>query len=186
MPVDDIEFGLSGPVHFCAAVKAAPKAGSVVHFAAAVHSRLAHQYMRVCASPSYIATRGVPVKLGDLSTHTAVLYGRGSQVLPWQFTRRHGDIATVTPPHKLRLDDLGAIRDAVIAGAGLAWLPWWLVRNDLAEGRLVPVLDALTSHVTDTHAVWPEATHLPLRVRVAIDALAAELPRVTEMNDFKT
>ncbi|WP_144259446.1 hypothetical protein [Methylocystis sp. ATCC 49242] len=38
MPVDDIEFGLSGPVHFCAAVKAAPKAGSVVHFAAAVHN----------------------------------------------------------------------------------------------------------------------------------------------------
>nr|WP_084678893.1 transposase [Methylocystis sp. ATCC 49242] len=39
MPVDDIEFGLSGPVHFCAAVKAAPKAGSVVHFGADVHSK---------------------------------------------------------------------------------------------------------------------------------------------------
>lgn len=43
MPVDDIEFGLTGPVHFCAAVKAAPKAGSVVHFAAAVHSAIADE-----------------------------------------------------------------------------------------------------------------------------------------------
>ena len=38
MPVDDIELGLAGLVHFCATVKAAPKAGSVVHFAAAVHN----------------------------------------------------------------------------------------------------------------------------------------------------
>jgi hypothetical protein len=37
MPVDDIELGLAGPVHFCAAVKAARNAGSVVHFAAAVY-----------------------------------------------------------------------------------------------------------------------------------------------------
>ena len=40
MPVDDIESGLAGPVHFCAAVTAARKAGSVVHFAAAVHNRV--------------------------------------------------------------------------------------------------------------------------------------------------
>ena len=38
MPVDDIELGLAGLVHFCATVKAAPKAGSVVQLSAAVHN----------------------------------------------------------------------------------------------------------------------------------------------------
>ena len=30
--------------------------------------------------------------------------------------------------------------------------------------------------VSDSHAIWPRTPHLPMRVRVAVDALAAELP----------
>ncbi|WP_405125008.1 LysR substrate-binding domain-containing protein [Ralstonia pseudosolanacearum] len=142
--------------------------------------RLARQYMQVCASPSYLEANGTPATLDDLAAHTAILYGRGGQLLPWQFSEDGGAATTVTPPHRLRLDDLGAICDAAVAGAGLAWLPWWLVQDNVAAGRLVAVLDTRTSHITDTYAVWPEAAHLPLRVRVAIDALAAELPGVTE------
>lgn len=142
--------------------------------------KLAHQYMQVCSSPSYIIAKGAPATLDELAGHTAVLYGRSGQLLPWQFSIGGSEVTTITPPHRLRFDDLGAICDAAIAGAGLAWLPWWLVRDKIAEGSLVTVLDMMTSHITDTYAVWPEAAHLPLRVRVAIDALTAELPGVTE------
>ena len=84
-----------------------------------------------------------------------------------------------TPPSRLRFDDLGAIRDAALTGHGLAWLPLWLIGEDVAAGHLRIVLGAEPAHAFDSHALWPQATRLPLRVRLAIDALAADLPALT-------
>jgi DNA-binding transcriptional LysR family regulator len=81
----------------------------------------------------------------------------------------------------LRFDDLEAIADAASEGFGLAWLPCWLIRERVRSGALVQVLGDHTGLVIDSHAVWPQTPTLPVRVRLAIDALAAELPLATEM-----
>lgn len=77
----------------------------------------------------------------------------------------------------MRFDDVGTIREAARDGHGLAWLPCWLIRDDVAAGRLVTVPPDLPAHVFESHALWPRAAQLPLRVRRAIDALAAALPQ---------
>ena len=46
----------------------------------------------------------------------------------------------------------------------------------VAQGALVAVLAHVTPMTFETHALWPPGPHLPLRVRLAIDALAAGLP----------
>ena len=145
--------------------------------------RVAHQHMRVCAAPAYLDAAGIPETLDDLSDHRAVLYGRPGRVRSWVFPTLVGQPKEIVPPSKMRFDDLGAIRDAAVAGQGLAWLPCWLIRDDVAEGRLVTVLDDVPAHVFETHALWPQTPHLPLRVRLAIDALAAALPVATSMLD---
>lgn len=58
-------------------------------------------------------------------------------------------------------------------------VPDWLVRNRLRAGTLAPVLANVPQLVSDVHLVWPETPYLPTRVRVAIDALAAEVPSLT-------
>ena len=143
--------------------------------------RVAQQHMRVCAAPSYLAAMGVPKGLADLERHQAILYGRAGRVLNWRFPGEAGAAREITPPSRLRFDDLGAIRDAVVAGHGLAWLPCWLIRPEIVSGRLVTVLEDLPSHVFDTRALWPQTAHMPLRVRLALDALAAELPERTSL-----
>ena len=42
----------------------------------------------------------------------------------------------VAPAASLRLDDLQAIADAAIAGAGLAWLPCWMLARYVGTGEL--------------------------------------------------
>lgn len=148
--------------------------------------RVAHQHMRVCAAPAYLDAAGVPQRLADLMHHRAVLYGRPARVRSWLFPRRDGPPDEITPPSRMRFDDLGAIRDAALDGHGLAWLPCWLIRDDVAARRLTTVLDHLPSHVFDTHALWPRTPHLPLRVRLAIDALAATLPATTAPPETST
>jgi DNA-binding transcriptional LysR family regulator len=78
----------------------------------------------------------------------------------------------------LRFNDLEAIADATVAGIGLAWLPCWLIRDRVLSGELVRVLDDRPGIVLDTHALWLQTPHLPLRVRLAVDALAEALPKV--------
>ena len=79
---------------------------------------------------------------------------------------------------RLQLDDLEAVADAATAGLGLAWLPEWLVRERLLTGALVSVLDDQPGAAMDCHALWPAAPHMPLRLRLAVDALVEQLPKV--------
>jgi DNA-binding transcriptional LysR family regulator len=137
--------------------------------------------MTVCASPNYLAKHGRPETLEDLSTHQAITYGRDVQCRKWQFPTSNGGLLDATPSSRLRLDDLEAIADAAEAGHGLAWLPCWLIRDRVRSGLLVPLLGDVPRLVFKTHALWPVTPHLSLRVRLAINAIAAELPGYAEL-----
>ncbi len=136
--------------------------------------RIAQEEMIVCASPTYVARHGAPVAPEELSAHTAIVYTRNGRTQIWRFPRGKLTPAEVSPPTRLRLDDLGAILDAAVAGYGLAWLPNWLVAENLRTGSLVPLFGGTPALTTDICALWPEAPYLPVRVRVAIDTLVEE------------
>ena len=131
---------------------------------------------RVCASPAYLAAQGTPRSVADLAAHQILHYRHADRVHAWQLPDASGRIAELPLRSRLLIDDLEVIADAAVAGMGLAWLPEWLVRERLASGALVSVLDELPGAVMDCHALWPSGPHTPLRVRVAIDALVQQLP----------
>ncbi|MBB2972980.1 LysR family transcriptional regulator [Mesorhizobium sp. RMAD-H1] len=138
--------------------------------------RIAHHHMVVCAAPSYVEMHGRPDRIEDLDRHQAILYSRPGWIHPWLFPREGKSPTEVTPPARLRLDDLDAIADAAAAGMGLAWLPSWLVRDHVRTGALVPLLADLPPYVFENYALWLRTPHLPLKTRLAVDALAAGLP----------
>jgi DNA-binding transcriptional LysR family regulator len=137
----------------------------------------ARQRMVVCASPSYLEMHGRPRRIEDLSRHHAIIYRRSGRARPWLFPRNEQTPLDVMPVNRLRLDDLDAIADAAAAGMGLAWLPSWLVRERIQAGALVPLLPDQPEFLYDCHALWLQTPHLPLKVRLAVDALAAALPK---------
>jgi len=143
--------------------------------------RIALQRMTVCGAPSYVAEQGAPTRLRDLERHQAIVYCRAGAVKPWTFPSNESEPIEMVPPSRFRFDDLRAMADAAVAGLGLTWLPCWLIRDDVRAGKLVPLLADQPRLVFETHALWPETPHLPFRVRMAIDALAAELPGDTEL-----
>lgn len=159
---------------FDLAVRNAPLADAPVLTA----RRIARQLMVVCAAPAYVEARGAPEALAELPEHEVVAYWRTGEVKPWWFPTADGPPAAVTLRSRYRLDDIEAIAEAAVAGLGLAWLPEWLVRDRLRSGDLVLVLDRQPGIAFDTFAVWPQTPHLPMRVRLAIDALAAGVPKL--------
>jgi DNA-binding transcriptional LysR family regulator len=138
--------------------------------------RLAYQRMTVCAAPAYLEARGSPRTPQELGDYDAIAYGRSGRIREWSFPRDNAPPLALTPPARLRFDDLEAIADAAVAGMGLAWLPCWLIRDRTLSGELVRVLDDWPGALFDIYAVWPQTPHLPLRVRLAVDTLAQTLP----------
>ncbi|MEO5796908.1 MAG: LysR family transcriptional regulator [Rhodoferax sp.] len=140
--------------------------------------KLVEQRKVVCASPAYLAARGRPLNKAELAGHSILLYRRADRIHVWQLPDATGRIGDTPLSSRLLLDDLETIADAAAASLGLAWLPEWLVRERLRTGALVSVLDDQPGATMDCHALWPNAPHMPLRLRLAVDALVAQLPRV--------
>ncbi|MCG5479305.1 LysR family transcriptional regulator [Sinorhizobium alkalisoli] len=155
------------------------RTGTLEDKAGVIARRIARQRMVVCASPSYLKVHGRPLRTGDLSSHHAIVYRRSGPVPPWLFPRNGQPPVEVTPLHRLRLDDLDAIADVATAGMGLAWLPYWLVRGRIQAGALVELLPDEPGFLYDAFAVWLPTPHLPVKVRLAVNALAAALPQFT-------
>jgi DNA-binding transcriptional LysR family regulator len=154
--------------------------GAVGEGAGLTTRRIVHQRMTVCASPSYLAAHGTPRGVPDLERHHAIVYSRSGRARAWLFPQEVGAPIEVTPRNRFRFDDLEAIADAAAAGLGLAWLPCWLIRDRLQAGALVRVLKDYPGLVLDSHALWLQTPHLPLRIRMTVDALAAALPKIME------
>jgi DNA-binding transcriptional LysR family regulator len=153
----------------------AVRVGTLPDSASLAARRLGAQRMGICAAPSYLAQRGHPTDLDDLHTHRTIAYSRGGRVVPWRL-RDKDQARELRVDSRVCFDDLQVIADAAVAGAGLAWLPCWLVGRHVSAGELTLVMDSERVLAADIHAVWPKARYLPAKIRVAVDALAAKIP----------
>lgn len=142
--------------------------------------QLGAQRMGIWASPTYLARHGRPENLHDLAGHVGIVYGRAPLNCPWRIRDDQGGFRNVQIRSQIRLDDLEAIVDAAASGAGLAWLPCWLVARHIRADELELLTDGADVAVTAIHAVWPHTRYMPTKTRSAIDALACGIPAMME------
>lgn len=128
--------------------------------------------MVLVASPAYLASRGTPRRLEQLARHEALVFRLPSsgRDRPWSL-RRQGEAVQLQPAARLRIGDGEALVEAAVQGFGIAQLPDYFVRRQLADGALAEVLPGLRPAPLPVSLVWPAARMLPHRVRLAIDAL---------------
>lgn len=154
----------------------AVRIGELADSGSLIARRLGEHGMLLCASSDYLWRSGEPSTLDALSRHQAVGYLHAGTVLPWQLRGENGELQSFRPPAKMMMDDMQGIVDAVSAGAGIAWLPEWLVRDRLVAGTLVEIMRGESSLSFPVNVVWPYMPYQPLKVRLAVDKLVAELP----------
>ncbi|NPE54145.1 LysR family transcriptional regulator [Dickeya dadantii] len=142
--------------------------------------RLVSQRKVLCAAPAYLAAKNEPRSLEDLSEHDLLAYWRKDHGMPWRLPDSTGELVDIQVTSRMRFNDLEVVADAAVEGMGIAWLPHWLIRERIQRGALVEIWGDRPGAVMECYAVWPAAHHLPLRCRLAIDVLAAELPNGLE------
>jgi len=123
------------------------------------------------ASPDLIARLGLPETPDDLSRFESLSQTSRTGEHVFTLTAPDGQVHRVRHDPRLVTDDLEALRQAAIAGGGVAALPRLLVCGDIEAGRLVPLLPDHEPPGGLAHVVFPSRRGLIPAVRLFIDAL---------------
>jgi DNA-binding transcriptional LysR family regulator len=136
-----------------------------------VARKLAPNRSVVCASPAYLKKFGAPRHPGDLADHRCIILAQTAGPNPvWNFQGKDGPIAAhVSGPIVCNSGEV--VRDAAIAGLGLAIKSTWDVGQELKAGRLKTVLDDFMVPAPNIYAVYPHSRHLSPKVRCFVDFL---------------
>src|SRR5215468_4342490 len=145
--------------------------------------RLAGFRFTVCGAPGYLAQRGTPVELADLADHNCLIYSDSPFGKEWRFLAEDGSEQGVPLSGNFRANSAEALRLATLAGQGLICAPRFLVANDLAAGRLVPVLTRFQTPELTINALYPHRRHLSAKVRIFLDLLARHFRETAAWSD---
>lgn len=127
----------------------------------------------LCATPAFLAAHGTPASPADLTAARCLLNLNMSPRNRWPFSRQgQREVAEVSGG--LQIDNGEALRAALLADAGIAYMPTELVAADLAAGRVVHLLPDWETMTLPIQLVHP-SRRVTRRVAALMESIANEL-----------
>ncbi|USI77344.1 LysR substrate-binding domain-containing protein [Sphingopyxis sp. USTB-05] len=125
-------------------------------------------------APGYFERKGMPQNHVELPRFDLLATGTVDRRQRWPL---HTETEQVTVEFSPRLvcNDLNLLRHAVRSELGIATLPAFLCKSDLAEGKLVEVLPGWQAPDMSFYALFADPKGVPVRVRSLIDYLTEKL-----------
>ncbi|SAK95251.1 LysR family transcriptional regulator [Caballeronia arationis] len=144
-----------------------------------VAKRLAANRRLLCAAPSYVASRGMPLTAHDLTRHSCIGIRQGDEAYGvWRLTSGRG---ASRKTEAVRVNGTLTTNDGEIAvkwaldGHGILMRAEWDIKQYLADGSLVLVLPDHETPNADIFAVYSQRHQMSNRIRAFVDFLALEL-----------
>ena len=131
----------------------------------------------VCASPAYLARRGMPRTPLHLLEHNCLTFRSDESQATWRFLQEDR-LTELRVTGSLRSEHGDVLREAALGNLGIVLLPAWSVGDDLLTGRLTGLL--LDYQATpfdfdaDLYVVTHRARHRALKVRLFLEFLHQE------------
>jgi DNA-binding transcriptional LysR family regulator len=138
-----------------------------------VARRLDDHVRVLCASPAYLRRHGTPERVEDLAQHACLALIVGGEVVPWPLQERAGPrkLRALTLNSPLAMSSPLSLREAALFGAGIADLPRYLIDQDLAAGRLVPVLEPEARSTRGVYVLYAQAPVISAKIRSFVEHL---------------
>ncbi|MCZ2720409.1 LysR family transcriptional regulator [Marinomonas sp. 15G1-11] len=138
-----------------------------------LHARpLGRSLLYIVASPDYLAKRGFPRKSSDLIHHDTIGFSAPKTLNDWPLKGFSGlNPALITSNGE-------TIRQLTLMGNGISCLSGFMVKKDIAEGRLVPLLEnekISLSGREQINAVYYKSSSVAKRISAFIDFIQPKL-----------
>jgi DNA-binding transcriptional LysR family regulator len=140
-----------------------------------VYRRLGPNRQVICASPEYIALRGLPRALEDLDRHDCIAHSARSTPRLWHLIGPDGEQISAPINGRPTINSALAVRQAALEGLGIIELNSYLVGDDIVAGRLVRLLPQYRPKELHFYAIYAERRFLAPKIRVFVDAMIARI-----------
>lgn len=130
----------------------------------------------ICASPDYIAQRGIPETPAALSQHDCIHQSAINNVPEWPF-RVQGSVHKITISGKFKTNHIEAAIDACCCGLGYGRFLSYQVADLIHTGQLQAVLTDYIATTQPVNLVYPHSRRLSSRSRAFIDWVQPQLQR---------
>jgi DNA-binding transcriptional LysR family regulator len=137
-----------------------------------VARRIGSGRMLVVASPEYLARHGRPRHPSELAHHECLGYTAGGAGQSWQFMV-DGQLASFPVRSRINANNGDVLTEAAAQGLGITLQPDFIADSFLAAGRVESILTDFPVPELGIYAMLPSNRHVPHRVRVLMDFLAA-------------
>lgn len=128
----------------------------------------------LCASPDYLARRGMPRLPQDLARHDGISF-QGFAIAPeWRY-RRDGAAFAVEPRQRLAVNTTEAAIRAALAGIGIIRVLSYQIADHLRSGALVEVLTDFSPEPLPVNLIHQPVDPLPQKLRCFLDWMAPRL-----------
>lgn len=133
------------------------------------------------ASPAYLATHPMPKTPQDLQHHDCIQFRVGTQqLLTWEFEKNKKKIAIgVTGP--LIVNNVDLMVRATCDGVGVGYMAEAYMREDIAQGRLIPMLTDWSPTYDSWYLYYASRQHVSAPLKAFIQFLRGHLLEIAPM-----
>lgn len=138
--------------------------------AATVPKQIAEFDWVICAGSSYIQKNGAPKNLQELRSHKTMINPRHTPAGFWEFHQK-GKKHRIRVDAQIAITNFWALREAMLAGAGIAVLPSFCIIDDLQAGTVVQLFPDISLDRSAIRSQYPHYKNIPEKVRAFTDFL---------------
>ena len=132
--------------------------------------------LQLVGAPAYFARAGRPQGPEDLLDHACMhhRYPTTGKLQRWPLVRpaSGNDLMLPMTASSSTIEPLIALAES---GLGIACVPNFAIRRQIADGSLIVVLDDHVEHSGTLRAVWPSSPYAAPKLRAFVDFMAAHL-----------
>lgn len=133
---------------------------------------LGKSLLYIVASPEYLAKRGLPKQRSELTGHQLIGFTGAKVLNRWPLAGSD----YITP--SLTASNGETVRQLALSGNGIACLSGFMVKNDIAAGRLIPLLEhgkLINTEREQINAVFYKSSSVARRISAFIDFIQPKL-----------
>lgn len=144
-------------------------------------SRLASRRIDACkqvvvAAPSYLSQHGTPTHPRELANHSCLLhkFPATGRIERWPF-KLPAEEPEPELKERMACTTIEAITYALLQGEGIAFLPTFIIADELRDGRLVTILDDYMDQTVTFSMLWPVSRYASPKLRTFIDYVVTHM-----------
>jgi DNA-binding transcriptional LysR family regulator len=128
--------------------------------------------MVMVGSPDYFRRKSKPTNPADLKNYDCIVETHLSRPGEWRLSKDETIAVSRSP---LTSNSVRMTREAILAGMGIAFLPRFIVAEDIAAKRVVPVLSDYVSALLPLYVMFPKGHYVLAKVKAFVDFLVATM-----------